>query len=75
VATDGARTFLTFPPGVTVAEAPALFALSPSGDAQLVNYRQQGALWVVDRVLAAAELRMGGRRAQVVRIERMGAPS
>ncbi|WP_293682475.1 TrbG/VirB9 family P-type conjugative transfer protein [uncultured Phenylobacterium sp.] len=75
VATDGIRTFLTFPPGMAVAEAPALFALGPSGDAQLVNYRQQGALWVVDRVLTAAELRMGGRHAQVVRIERIGAAS
>ncbi|WP_293678843.1 TrbG/VirB9 family P-type conjugative transfer protein [uncultured Phenylobacterium sp.] len=45
VASDGVRTFLSFPPGVIAAEAPALFALSPSGNPQLVNYRQQGALW------------------------------
>lgn len=75
VMTDGVRTFLTFPAAVTAAEAPALFALGPDGKAQLVNYRQQGGLWVVDRVLEAAELRVGGRRAQVVRIERTGAPS
>ncbi len=75
VATDGVRTFLSFPPGVMAAEAPALFVLSPSGDPQLVNYRQQGALWVVDRVLSTAELRVGGRRPQVVRIERTGAAS
>lgn len=75
VATDGVRTFLSFPPGVMAAEAPALFVLSPSGDPQLVNYRQQGALWVVDRVLSAAELRVGGRRPQVVRIERTGGAS
>jgi len=75
VATDGVRTFLSFPPGLTASEAPALFALGPGGEAQLVNYRQQGRLWVVDRVLVAAELRMGGRRAQVVRIERVGGPS
>jgi type IV secretion system protein VirB9 len=75
VMTDGVRTFLTFPPGVTAGEAPALFALSPGGETQLVNYRQQGGLWVVDRVLQAAELRMGGRNPQVVRIERTGASS
>lgn len=75
VMTDGVRTFLTFPPGVISGEAPALFAISPGGDAQLVNYRQQGGLWVVDRVLQAAELRVGDRKAQVVRIERIGAPS
>ncbi|WP_421937387.1 TrbG/VirB9 family P-type conjugative transfer protein [Phenylobacterium sp.] len=75
VMTDGVRTFLTFAPSVTAAEAPALFAVGPDGRAQLVNYRQQGGLWVVDRVLDAAELRIGGRRGQVVRIERTGAPS
>lgn len=75
VMTDGVRTFLTFPPSVTAGETPALFAVAPDGKAQLVNYRQQGGLWVVDRVLQAAELRVGGRRPQVVRIERVGAPS
>lgn len=75
VMTDGVRTFLTFPPGVTTAEAPALFVLSPDGQAQLVNYRQQGGLWVVDRVLQTAELRLGDRHPQVVRIERTGATS
>jgi len=76
VMTDGLRTFLTFPPRVTTGEAPALFALGPDGQAQLVNYRQQGDLWVVDRVLEAAELRLGDRRhAQVVRIQRTGPSS
>jgi len=75
VMTDGAHTFLAFPESLASGEAPALFALSPDGQAQLVNYRQQGGLWVVDRVLQAAELRVGGRKAQVVRIERKGAGS
>jgi len=75
VATDGVRTFLSFPPGLTAGAAPALFAVGPAGQPQLVNYRQQGALWVVDQVLWAAELRMGGRHAAVVRIVRIGAPS
>jgi type IV secretion system protein VirB9 len=72
VMTDGVRTFLTFPPGLVTAEAPALFAVSASGEPQLVAYRQQGGLWVVDRVLDAAELRLGAKRPQVVRIHRMG---
>jgi type IV secretion system protein VirB9 len=75
VATDGVRTFITFPPAMTSGEAPALFAVGPDGEAQLVNYRQQGRLWVVDQVLQGAELRVGGRRPQIVRIERGGAPS
>jgi type IV secretion system protein TrbG len=75
VLTDGVRTFLSFPPGVAAGEAPALFARSPNGETRLVNYRQQGDLWVVDQVLQSAELRLGGRRAQVVRIDRAGGPS
>jgi type IV secretion system protein VirB9 len=73
VMTDRVRTFLIFPASVTTAETPALFALSPSGEAQMVNYRQQGGLWIVDRVLDAAELRIGGRRSAVVHTERVGA--
>lgn len=75
VMTDGVRTYLAFAPSLAAGEAPALFAVGPGGEARLVNYRQRGDLWVVDQVLAAAELRLGGRRAQVVRIERLGAGS
>jgi type IV secretion system protein VirB9 len=76
VMTDGARTFLRFPADLSAQETPALFAVGPDGASQLVNYRQQGGLWVVDRVLDRAELRLGEKHAQVVRIERAtGAPS
>lgn len=75
VMTDGTRTFLSFPPGLAAGEAPALFARDPGGGARLVNYRQRGDLWVVDQVLRSAELRLGERRPQVVRIERLGGPS
>lgn len=70
VMTDGARTFLTFPPAATAREAPVLLVRGADGEAQVVNYRQQGAVWVVDRVFDAAELRLGGKRPQVVRIRR-----
>lgn len=70
VMTDGARTFLRFPPGLGAGEAPALFALGPGREVRLINYRQRGDLWVVDQVLDAAELRLGSKRPQVVRIER-----
>lgn len=75
VMTDGVRTFLSFPAHATTGEMPALFAVGPNGDTQFLNYRQHQGLWVVDRVLDAAELRLGGRKAQVVRIERVGAAS
>jgi type IV secretion system protein VirB9 len=70
VMTDGVHTFLAFPPQLASSESPALFALAPGGEAQLVNYRQQDGLWVVDRVLDRAELRLGDRKPQIVRIVR-----
>lgn len=75
VMTDGVRTYLSFPPSLAATEAPALFAIGADGEPQLVNYRQHAGLWVVDRVLDAAELRLGDRRGQVVRIRRTGGAS
>jgi P-type conjugative transfer protein TrbG len=68
---DGRRTFITFDPDMQVDEAPALFVLSPDGENQMVNYRQIGGLFVVDRVFDQAELRLGDRRPQVVRLRRL----
>lgn len=68
---DGLRTFITFDPDLQADEAPALFAVGPDGQTQLVNYRQAGGLFIVDRVLEQAELRLGDRRPQVVRIRRL----
>jgi type IV secretion system protein VirB9 len=72
VMTDGLRTFLAFPPELVAQEAPALFVVGPGGETQLVNYRQQNGLWVVDRVFDQAELRVGDKHRQVVRIRRGG---
>lgn len=68
---DGLRTFIAFDPDLQIDEAPALFVLAPDGEAQMVNYRQAGGLFVVDRVFDRAELRLGDRRPQVVRIRRL----
>ena len=68
---DGQRTFIAFDADLQVDEAPVLFVLTPDGEAQLVNYRQQGGLFVVDRLFDRAELRLGDRRPQVVRIRRL----
>jgi len=70
VMTDGVRTFIAFPPELQADEAPALFVIGADGQSQMVNYRQQGGLMVVDRVFDSAELRLGERRPQVVRITR-----
>ncbi len=71
VTTDGVRTFIAFPAALQASQAPALFVLGEGGERQMVNYRQQGELMVVDRVLDRAELRLGLVRPQVVRITRL----
>ncbi|MEH6664485.1 MAG: TrbG/VirB9 family P-type conjugative transfer protein [Brevundimonas sp.] len=71
---DGRRTFIAFDTETPMDEAPALFVIASDGRAQLTNYRQSGGVFIVDRVVEAAELRLGGRRSQVVRILRTGGP-
>jgi type IV secretion system protein VirB9 len=67
---DGRQVFIEFPPALGSGEAPPLFVIGPSGKAELVNFRQKGLYYVVDRLFGAAELRLGERRQQVVRITR-----
>jgi len=67
---DGRQTFIEFPPTVAQGEAPPLFVLGEHGEAELVNYRMSGRYYVVDRLFARAELRLGGNRQSVVRITR-----
>lgn len=71
---DSVRTFITLSPETRFDEAPALFVRA-GDDLQMVNYRQADGLLIVDRVFDDAELRLGDRRPQVVRIRRIsGAP-
>jgi len=65
---DGRKTFIEFAPSIAVGEAPPLFVIGEEGEAQLVNYRVAGRYYVVDRLFVAAELRLGGKKQQVVRI-------
>lgn len=65
---DGRQTYVEFPPSLAVGEAPPLFIIGEDGEAQLVNYRVAGRFYVVDRLFDRAELRLGQRRQQVVRI-------
>ena len=67
---DGAQVFIEFPPALESTEAPPLFVIGASGKVELVNYRKRGRYYVVDRLFGAAELRLGGKRQQVVRIAR-----
>jgi type IV secretion system protein TrbG len=67
---DGQRVYIQFPPGIAQGELPPLFVIGPQGDGQLVNYRYHAPYYIVDRLFGAAELRLGGDKALVVRIER-----
>jgi P-type conjugative transfer protein TrbG len=69
---DGRQTFIAFARDIAVGEAPPLFVLGPDGEAQLVNYRVAGRYYVVDRLFGAAELRLGEKTQQIVRITRAG---
>jgi len=70
---DGQKSYIQFPPKVTVTEAPPLFVLGRNGDAQLVNYRVKGDWYIVDRLFDKAELRIGQAPQTVVGIVRADA--
>ncbi|MHC2818977.1 type IV secretory pathway VirB9-like protein [Bradyrhizobium huanghuaihaiense] len=53
-------------------EMPPLFVIGPDGKTELVNYRADGNVLIVDRLFAAAELRLGGEHQKKVRIVRTG---
>ena len=67
---DGAKVYIEFPRGIAQGEMPPLFVLGPEGGAELVNYRARQNYYIVDRLFAAAELRLGGDKQQKVRIVR-----
>jgi P-type conjugative transfer protein TrbG len=67
---DGAKVYIQFPDAIAHGEMPPLFVIGPVGDTQIVNYRVRSPYYIVDRLFGAAELRLGGKKSQVVRITR-----
>jgi type IV secretion system protein TrbG len=67
---DGEHVYIQFPAGIAQGELPPLFVIGPDGKGELVNYRFHAPYDIVDRLFGAAELRLGGKKAAVVRIER-----
>lgn len=67
---DGEKVYIQFPAGIAQGELPPLFVVGAQGDGQLVNYRFRPPYYIVDRLFGAAELRLGGDKGDVVRIER-----
>jgi len=67
---DGRKVYIEFSPGITQGEMPPLFVIGQDGKPELVNYRAFKNVLIVDRLFAAAELRLGGEKQQKVRIVR-----
>jgi len=67
---DGNKTYIQFAPNLGTTEAPPLFVIGEKNAAELVNYRVQGRYYVVDRLISVAELRLGEKKQQIVRITR-----
>jgi type IV secretion system protein TrbG len=67
---DGAKVYIEFAHGIAQGEMPPLFVIGSDGGTELVNYRTRQNYYVVDRLFAAAELRLGGDNQQKVRIVR-----
>jgi type IV secretion system protein TrbG len=71
---DGRKVYIAFPRGIAQGEMPPLFIIGPEGKtSELVNYRVRGNHMIVDRLFAAAELRLGDgnseRRVRIVRVD------
>ncbi|MBZ9725353.1 replication initiator protein A [Mesorhizobium sp. CO1-1-11] len=68
-----AGIMVEFPSGIGQGEMPPLFVIGPSGGSELVNYRARQNYYVVDRLFAAAELRLGDKtsekRVRIVRTD------
>ncbi|WP_137391923.1 P-type conjugative transfer protein TrbG [Rhodoligotrophos defluvii] len=67
---DTNKVYIEFPRRIDQGEAPPLFVVGSQGGAELVNYRVRDNYYIVDRLFAAAELRLGEDPQQVVRISR-----
>lgn len=55
---DGRQVFIEMPEALKLLEAPPLFVIGDEGP-ELVNYRVVGKYYVVDRLFAKAELKLG----------------
>jgi P-type conjugative transfer protein TrbG len=67
---DGRKVYVEFSPGIVQGEMPPLFVVGADGKPELVNSRAYTNVLIVDRLFAAAELRLGGESQQIVRIVR-----
>lgn len=60
---DGSKTYIQMPRNLKVTEAPVLFLLDDKKNPLIVNYRVKGDLYIIDRLIEKAELRVGHDKA------------
>jgi type IV secretion system protein VirB9 len=71
---DGVHTYIRMNPAILHREAPVLAVIGPDGRAEMVNYRVQGSVYVVDRLFDRGRLILGsGRKARKADIVRAAA--
>jgi type IV secretion system protein VirB9 len=70
---DGSKVYIQFGDSLPKGEAPPLFVASSRGEPALVNYRVKNNTYIVDRLFAIAELRLGREAQEIVRIVRTDA--
>ena len=68
--TTGTKPSSAFLKRCSTAKRPRSSSLSSTGDTQLVNYRVKNDTYVVDRLFESAELRLGQKNQEIVRIIR-----
>ncbi len=68
---DGNKVYVQFPAGIGQGEMPPLFIVGNGEKTELVNYRVRSPYYIIDRLFGVAELRLGSKDAQVVRISRI----
>jgi|SaaInlStandDraft_7_1057024.scaffolds.fasta_scaffold46784_2 type IV secretion system protein TrbG len=67
---DGEKTYIHFPQKINQLELPALFLETSEEKLQLVNYRYANNTMIIDRLFNKAELRLGIKKPEVVKIIR-----
>jgi len=71
VVDDGKKTYIQMPPETAHRELPMLAIVGPDGQAQLVNYRVKGDMYIVDRIFDRGALILGtGKTAHRAEISR-----
>lgn len=67
---DGHKTYIEFPEGMQDTEAPILYGLSSAKEQEVINYRRHKNFYIIDHLINAAELTIGGKSKVTIGIER-----